>query len=125
MSFARLRRPAAWSVVIALAAGSVMLMPAAAPARTKVISGSCANGCKWNPSVRKIRAGSKIVWSVPAGDTRHDVTAFRAQGSKRWTKNTDIAPGGKTGRVFRRRGIYRFFCAFHPTTMRGYVRVTP
>jgi plastocyanin len=68
--------------------------------------------------------GSKIVWRVPTGDTRHNVTGFRARGSRRWTKNTDIVPGGKTGRVFRRRGIYRFFCAFHPTTMRGYVRVT-
>jgi plastocyanin len=124
MSFAPVRRSAAWSVVVAIAVGSVMLIPAAAPARTKVIAGTCANGCKWSPNARRIRAGSKIVWKVPIGDIRHNVTAYRARGSRRWTKDTDIAPGGKTARVFRRPGTYRFLCDLHPTTMRGRIRVT-
>jgi plastocyanin len=123
MRFARVRIPAAWSVVAAVAVGSVMLIAAPAPARTKVISGTCAIGCKWSPNVRQIRAGSKIVWKVPFGDTRHNVTAYRARGSRRWLKNTDIAPSGKTGHVFRRPGTYRFLCDLHPTTMRGRIRV--
>jgi plastocyanin len=124
MSVARVRKPAAWFLVMALAVGSVVLLPAVAPARTKVITGSCVIGCRWSPSVRRIRVGSRIVWRVPSGDTRHNVTAFRARGSRRWTKDTDIPTGAKTGRTFRRRGVYRFLCEYHPTTMRGYVRVT-
>ena len=123
MRFARVRRPTAWSIVAALAVGSVMLIAPPAPARTKVISGICATGCVWFPNVRRIRAGSKIVWKVPVGDTRHNVTAYRARGSRRWTKDTDIVPGGKTGHVFRRPGTYRFLCDLHLTTMRGRIRV--
>jgi plastocyanin len=124
MSVARVRKPAAGLLVIAVAVASVVLLPDVAPARTRVIAGSCANGCRWNPAVRRIQVGSRIVWRVPSGDTRHNVTAFRARGSRRWVKNTDISPGGRTGRTFRRPGVYRFLCDLHPTTMRGYVRVT-
>lgn len=124
MSVARVRKPAALLLVSALVVGTVVLLPNVAPARTKVITGSCVNGCTWKPSIRRIRVGSRIVWRVPGGDTGHNVTAFRARGSRRWTKNTDVSPGGRTGRTFRRPGVYRFLCDIHPTTMRGYVRVT-
>jgi plastocyanin len=124
MNVARVRKSAAWGLVVALTVASVVLLPAVAPARTRVITGSCVNGCSWKPAVRRIRVGSRIVWRVPNGDTRHNVTAFRARGSRRWTKDTDIAPGSRTGRTFRRPGLYRFLCEYHPTTMRGYVRVT-
>jgi plastocyanin len=118
------RRPAAWTVVFAVAVASVLMLPAAAPAATRTITGSCSAGCKWRPRVRWIKRGGTIVWQVPDGDREHNVTAFQSGGSRAWTKNTDIDPGTSTSRRFWKAGVYRFFCEYHPATMRGFIRVT-
>ena len=122
MRWVNVRKQALAALAATVVVASIVLLPAQAPASSHVITGSCTNGCRWRPQTRRIRRGGRIVWRVPAGDTRHSVTAFRAGGSRRWSKDTDIAPGRRTSHVFRRTGTYRFLCKYHPP-MRGYVRV--
>ncbi len=59
----------------------------------------------WEPSVRRIARGDRIVWRNPTGAT-HRVTAY---GGK-WSKDAPIYPGETTRKRFRRRGLYKFRC---------------
>jgi plastocyanin len=125
MMLGGLRRPRAWAPVAAIAVTALMLLPAMAPAATKRITGTCASGsCLWKPSKRSIPRGDKIVWRVPSDGVEHSVTAIQAKGSRRWTKDIDLHPGEKTSKLFRRAGTYRFKCEYHPSTMRGAIKVT-
>jgi plastocyanin len=125
MMLAGLRKPGVWALVAAIAVAALVLLPTIAPAATKRITGTCASGtCLWKPSKRSILKGDKIVWRVPIDGVEHSVTAIRAKGSRRWTKDIDLHPGEKTSKVFRRAGTYRFKCEYHPSTMRGSIKVT-
>lgn len=108
-------------VTAAVAAAGLALMPTDALAVKRRIVGTCGP-CVWTPKTRTVQRGTKIVWKVPAGDVAHTVTAYR-RNSKRWSKNVVVRPGQRTAKVFKRRGLYRFKCVFHPG-MTGSVRVS-
>lgn len=59
----------------------------------------------YEPSVRRIQKGDKIVWKNP-GNTTHTVTAY----SSNWSKDKTIAPGERIRKVFRKRGVFKFRC---------------
>jgi plastocyanin len=59
----------------------------------------------YEPSVRRIHKGDKIVWKNPSNAT-HTVTAY----SSNWGKDKTLAPGTKTRKVFRKRGAFKFRC---------------
>jgi plastocyanin len=125
MRLGGLRKPGVWALVATVAVAALVLLPRIAPAATKRITGTCASGtCRWKPRWQSITKGNKIVWRVPSDGVTHTVTAYRARGSKEWAKNVTLDPGEKTGKVFRRAGTYRFKCTIHPSTMKGYVKVT-
>ena len=114
-------KAAVWAIGAALVALPA-LSGVAGAAPVKIV-GSCVGGCTWKPSLRRIHRGQRVVWRVPAGDTTHTVTAYRARGSRRWRFNVTLSPGESVRHRFRRRGLYRFVCTIHPTTMKGRVRV--
>jgi plastocyanin len=110
-------------VAAAVAVAGVALLPTGALALKRKIVGTCTGpSCVWTPRSRTVARGTKIVWKVPAGDVAHTVTAYRSN-SKKWVKNVTIRPGQKTSKVFKKRGLYRFKCRFHPA-MKGSIRVT-
>jgi plastocyanin len=114
----------AWcGVALALVLTAPPALDGVAYARPVKIIGSCTGGCTWKPSFKRIAKGKRVVWKVPAGDTRHTVTAYRASGSRRWSFNVTLDPGEHVTKRFRRRGLYRYLCTIHPTTMRGTIRV--
>ena len=120
----RLRKSRAWIAAAAVGAAAVLLFPALAPAAPKAIGTSCASGaCKWKPRSRTIRVGHRVVWRAAAGGPEHNVTAIVRNGSKSWTKNTDIQPGASTTHRFRRTGTFWFRCKYHPATMKGFIKV--
>lgn len=98
-------KPLARLLIGAVAAATV-LAPAASIAETKRFraAGSVGNW-QWEPSVRRIVRGDRIVWRNPT-DVTHTVTAYRG----RWSKDTRIEPGERTRKRFRRRGVYKFRC---------------
>jgi plastocyanin len=92
-------------LVVVIAAGSI-LVPATSLADTKRFRAAGAPGSfHWEPSVRRIFRGDRIVWRNPTG-VQHTVTAYRG----RWSKNTLIGPGERTAKRFRRAGRYKFRC---------------
>jgi len=60
---------------------------------------------RWQPEVRRIVKGDRIVWKNPTGGT-HTVTAWKGK----WSKDTQVSSGGKTARKFRKTGVYKFRC---------------
>jgi plastocyanin len=108
-------------VAAAVAVAAVALLPTNAIALKRKVVGTCAP-CRWTPRSRTVARGTKIVWKVPRGDVAHTVTAYRSN-SRKWVKNVTIGPGQHTSKVFKRSGLYRFKCRFHPG-MNGSIRVT-
>jgi plastocyanin len=60
---------------------------------------------EWMPDFRHITKGNRIRWTNPTGAT-HRVVAY----SNNWSKNTAIAPGERTSKVFRQTGEYLYRC---------------
>jgi plastocyanin len=117
----QMRNPVTWVVLVAVAAGTLVLLPATSLGARRKFTGACGgSGCAWTPTVRRIHRGDKIVWRVPAGDTTHTVTA-RKKG-RNWSKDVTLAPGEKTTKRFRRKGVFYFKCTIHQG-MNGKIRV--
>ena len=62
----------------------------------------------WRPAVREIHKGDKVVWRNPS-DRLHNVTAYGGN----WNKSSMLPPGGSTGKRFRKRGTYKYYCTLH------------
>ena len=60
---------------------------------------------RWEPAIRRINKGDKIVWKNRT-DFTHTVTAY----SPNWNKDTRIASGESTRKRFRKRGRFLFRC---------------
>lgn len=95
-----------WIAVTLVAALSVVLFASVSMGDTRRFR---AQGCKedphWEPTVRRITKGDRIVWKNPTR-CEHTVTAYAGK----WSKDTALAPGERTAKRFRRTGRYKFRC---------------
>ena len=107
-----------WLRVAVLAATTVLVLAVLAPVSTgkttKVHAASTTHGFVWQPKIKKVAKGVKVVWTNPTS-AAHTVTAY----SRNWKKNTTIKPGGRTSMVFRRSGTFLYRCFFHSTLSKG------
>ena len=94
--------------IAALAAFGLVAVPGvsvSAPTRVKATAND-----NWNPDLAHVSPGGRVVWVNPARhDRTHDVTAYGGN----WRKNVTLAPGERTGKRFRRVGVYKFRCRVH------------
>lgn len=95
--------------LIAIAIAIVSVLAFAAPSmgarsRVKATGDSPAN-FRWDPATGHISKGDKVVWRNPTGAT-HTVTAY----SSNWEKNSTVASGDTTSKIFRRNGAYKYRC---------------
>lgn len=72
---------------------------------TRVRAAGCAQDPHWEPGVRRIARGDRVVWKNPTS-CQHTVTAYGGG----WSKSTAIAPGERTGKRFRRSGTFTYRC---------------
>jgi len=107
-----MRRKIQISLVVGLALAAVLALPATSiggKVRIKATSNRT-----WNPDFKGVKKGTKVIFKNPT-DVTHNVTAYGGG----WSKNTDISPGTKTSKVFKRNGAYFYRCRFHSTLVNG------
>ena len=93
-------------LVIAVALLSVVVFAAPSVGDTVRVRAAGSPGYwRWQPGFRHIVRGDRVVWKNPT-DSRHRVVAYGGN----WNKNTTLAPGERTRKRFRRRGVYRYRC---------------
>ena len=68
-------------------------------------SGSMPSDFRWMPDFHGISKGDRVRWTNPT-ETTHRVVAYKGP----WSKNTAIAPGERTSKVFDRNGAYYYRC---------------
>ncbi len=92
---------------VALAITAVLALSGTASGDTFRVkaAGDSPTTFKWMPDFRHITKGNRVRWTNPTGAT-HRVVAY----SNNWTKNTSIAPGERTSKVFRTTGAYFYRC---------------
>lgn len=83
----------------------VLLAPVAAGDTRRFKAQGCREDPHWEPRVRRITKGDRIVWKNPT-DCEHTVTAWKG----RWSKDTTLEPGERTTKRFRRAGRFKFRC---------------
>ena len=94
------------ALVAVLSISLLWLTPGSMAARSRIkAAGSQSDGFRWDPASRSIGKGDRIVWTNPTGKN-HTVTAYGGN----WSKSTQISPGEKTRKRFRKRGTFRFRC---------------
>lgn len=93
-------------LVSGLALAAFMGLTAPSPAETSRVKASGSAGSyRWQPDVRTITKGDRIVWKNPTSAT-HTVTAYRGN----WSKNSTVASGARTSFKFTRAGTYLYRC---------------
>jgi plastocyanin len=111
-------RPLGRLLAVVLTAVSI-LAPATSLAETRRFRAAGGPGSwQWEPSVRRIVRGDRIVWTNPTSTT-HSVVAYGGN----WSKNTLIASGENTSRRFRRVGLYKFRCTIGAGTAAAHSRL--
>lgn len=99
-------------LVLALACTALVALPATSiGGKTRI---KATSNRTWNPDFKGVKKGTKVIWKNPTGVT-HSVTAY----GDNWSKNTDISPGNKTSKIFRKNGAYNYRCRFHSTLVNG------
>ena len=95
------------TAVLVLALTAVLAFPGASTGATFRVkaSGDSPTNFAWMPDFRHITKGNRIRWTNPTGAT-HIVSAY----SNNWSKNTTIAPGERTSKVFNKTGSYLYRC---------------
>jgi len=81
----------------------------------------------FNPRSLNVSTGMTIVWNYSGpGSALHTVTSENETGSGSPVfASPNLGPGYTYSLVFSLPGVYRYFCAFHPTIMRDvWVNVT-
>jgi plastocyanin len=94
-------------MLVMVVAGGALLLPATSEADTQRFkaAGSSSGDWSWDPVVRRIVKGDRIVWKNPTGTT-HTVTAWKGS----WSKDSTIASGETTARRFFKTGVFKFRC---------------
>lgn len=99
-------------LVLAALAVAVLAAVAIAPAlgaTSRVRAGQNTSGAYvWKPSSKSIPKGDRISWRNPTSVT-HNVVAYGGN----WSFSRTIAPGDRTAKTFKRRGVFRYRCTFH------------
>lgn len=71
---------------------------------------------RWNPSFQHILPGTRVVWVNPERlDETHDLSSY----GNNWSKSETLLPGERTGKRFRRQGVYKYRCRLHSTKRPG------
>lgn len=97
---------------LALAATAVVTLPATSiGGKTRI---KATSNRTWNPDFKGVKKGTKVIWKNPTGMT-HNVTAYGGG----WSKDSNISPGGRTRKVFKKNGAYNYRCRFHSTLVNG------
>src|SRR5439155_12581821 len=94
---ARVRAVVVGAAVVASVLGQVL------PAQASVtIKGLCGPPATWSPKGVSVAKGAKVIWK--AFGCTHTVSSY----SSNWSKNTQIAPGQTTSRIFKVKGVFKF-----------------
>lgn len=121
-----MRRLAAITSIAALLL--VVLAPSSLGDTSRFRARGCTGDPSWDPMVRKISKGDRIVWKNPT-NCNHTVNAYGGG----WSKATGLPPGERTAKRFKKTGTFRFRCLTQGhsvldngvcTGMCGRVRVT-
>lgn len=95
-----------WTAAVVIAAFSVVLAaPTSLGDTSRFKAQGCANDPHWEPGVRRITKGDRIVWKNPT-QCEHTVTAW----SGNWNKDTVLSPDESTRKRFRKAGTFKFRC---------------
>ena len=93
-------------LMVVVMAGGMLLLPATSEADTRRFKAAdSGDGFIWDPEVRRIVKGDRIVWKNPTG-TSHTVTAWKGN----WSKDTTIESDETTARRFFKTGVFKFRC---------------
>ena len=86
-----------------------LLAAQALPAQASVLIRAGGNSAcnRFRPAGVSISKGTKVVWKATCGE--HTVTAY----SKNWSKDVTIMQGQTTSRIFRSKGVFKFYCRIH------------
>ncbi len=91
--------------------GAVLLacfvLPAESASAAKTVSVNCNF---FSPNPVSVAKGGKVVWNDKCGF--HTVTAY-VKNSKSWSKDVSLIPGQTTSRIFRTRGVFKYYCKNH------------
>jgi plastocyanin len=99
--------------LVAVATIAVSLFAFVSPAQAATtVKGTC--NLTWTPKTVTIAKDGKVTWKA-TGCGPHTVTSFSAN----WSKNTTIATGASTSRVFSKKGVFKFRCRFHSSLVHG------
>lgn len=100
-------------MVLALAAALslTLLMAPSQAARTRI---KATDSRTWSPDFKHVLPGTKVIWKNPTS-VQHTVTAYGGG----WSKNTTLAAGTRTSKVFRNEGTFRYRCSIHSTLVNG------
>ena len=107
--------PRSFFVVVVLALVSIM-GAGAAPPRTPAIHTVVIEGSHFTPDVLSVQAGDKVTW-VNKDPFPHTATSTNNFDS------TAIQPDQNWTFTTKTKGEFAYLCSFHPTTMKGTLRV--
>jgi plastocyanin len=99
--------------VAAVLAVCLALPAETAQAATLVKAGGNSACNRFKPAGVTIHKGARVVWRSTCGD--HTVTAY----SHNWSKNTVINEGASTGRTFKTKGVFKYYCKNHGFVVNG------
>ena len=98
-----LRRSVVTGLVAALTATAGISL--GAPVRIRATAGN-----EWSPDFQHVVPGTRVVWVNPERlDRTHHLRAY----GRGWTKDEVLSPGERTGKRFRREGVYKYRCSRH------------
>lgn len=65
---------------------------------------------RWNPDFQHVTPGTRVVWVNPERiGRRHHLAAY----GRGWSKDVLLDPGERTGKRFRREGVFKYRCRLH------------
>jgi plastocyanin len=97
------------TTVAAFAAALTLLLSQAIPAQASVLvkAGAGTTCTHFKPASITIAKGTKVVWKAVCGN--HTLKAY----SKNWSKFATLNLGQTTSRVFKTKGVFKYYCTIH------------
>lgn len=91
--------------LVAIAGALALLGEPSLGATGRVAAAGSPGDWSWQPELRRINRGDRIVWTNPTS-TSHRVVAYGGN----WSKDSLIGSGDTTAKRFRRAGLFRYRC---------------